>query len=435
MPPLSDPASSEASSAEPAAPSRAWAWALTLTATSTMAVSYLDRQTLAVLGPTVKQQLHIDNEAFGWLISAFSIAYLVGSPISGRLVDHIGARRGLLGAVLLWSAVAAAHALVPGFAVLFALRIALGLAESPSFPGAAQTVHRALPPADRARGLGILFTGSSFGAMVAPKLATFIASKFSVERGFRVAFLGTAIVGLLWVPLWLAVAFRKDMRALLDHRPAPPIAERASAGDRGGLLSLLAHPAVLRASLVVIASAPLINLYFNWGANYLVAEHGLVQAQVGNYLWLPPILFDLGAISFGHRASRARAAGADGVPPRLLAIAGVLMCAGALIPLARTPWEVTLLISVSLSGGGGLFSLATAEMMTRVPASRVSAAGGLTAAAQSLAYIVANPLIGRSIDVTKHYTLIILALTAWVIPGTLGWLLWKQRTAGPLQTA
>ncbi len=149
------------------------AWALALVATFTMSVSYVDRQTLAALAPTVTRELHIDDTHYGFLLSAFSIAYLLGTPIAGRLVDIVGARRGLFGAVLVWSVVAALHALVPSFAVLFTLRIALGLAEAPSFPGAAQTVHRVLPPTERARGLGILFTGSSFGAMLAPKLAAF----------------------------------------------------------------------------------------------------------------------------------------------------------------------------------------------------------------------------------------------------------------------
>lgn len=437
MPPLSD----AREGASPPRLSRRAAWALTLVATFTMAVSYLDRQTLAVLGPTVKEQLHIDNQGYGWLISAFSIAYLVGAPIAGRIIDHVGARRGLLGAVLLWSAVAALHALVPGFAVLFTLRIALGLAEAPSFPGAAQTVHRALPPADRARGMGILFTGSSFGAMIAPKLATWIASHFSPDRGFRVAFVGTALVGLLWVPLWLLVAFRGEARAVLD-RPAeidatPPRSAfdgtseapspTAEPAPRTGPFSLAIHPAVLRACLVVLASSPLINLYFNWSSNFLVAEHGLRQDQVGDYLWLPPVLFDLGAVLFGHGASRAKARGEDGVPPRLVALSMALMCIGFAMPLARTALDVTLLASLSLAGGGGLFSLATAEMMARVPPSRISAAGGITAAAQSLAYIIANPLIGRSVDATKSYAPIFLVLTAWVLPGTIGWLLWKPR--------
>ena len=111
----------------------------------------VDRQTLAVLAPTVTQALGISEQNYGWLASAFSIAYLVGAPLAGRMIDAVGARRGLLGAVVVWSIVAALHALAPGFAVLFALRIALGLAEAPSFPGAAQTVHRALPR--RARSL------------------------------------------------------------------------------------------------------------------------------------------------------------------------------------------------------------------------------------------------------------------------------------------
>jgi cyanate permease len=87
--------------------------------------------------------------------------------------------------------------------------------------------------------------------------------------------------------------------------------------------------------------------------------------------------------------------------------------------------------AVSLAGGGGLFSLATAEMMAQVPATRISAAGGITAAVQSLAYIVANPLIGLSVDHSKSYTPIFLALTAWVIPGTVGWLLLAPRPVKP----
>src|SRR4051812_20187760 len=105
--------------------SRRAAWALALVATLTMAVSYVDRQTLAVLSPTVTKALAISDEQYGWLVSAFSVAYLVGAPIAGRMIDGIGARRGLLGAVLVWSFVAALHALAPGLGVLFGLRIAL----------------------------------------------------------------------------------------------------------------------------------------------------------------------------------------------------------------------------------------------------------------------------------------------------------------------
>src|SRR5262249_1898877 len=147
-------------------------WALALTATATMAVSYVDRQTLAVLAPTVTRELGISETGYADLLSAFAIAYLLGAPLPGWLLDAIGARKGLLAAGVAWSGVAALPALVPSYGVLFALRIALGLTEAPSFPGAAQTVQRALPARKRSTGFGILFTGSSFGAMLAPPIAT-----------------------------------------------------------------------------------------------------------------------------------------------------------------------------------------------------------------------------------------------------------------------
>ncbi|MFT3768169.1 MAG: MFS transporter [Minicystis sp.] len=396
--------------------SRPAAWALALTATLTMSVSYIDRQTLAAIAPSVQKALSIPDRAYGDLVSAFSIAYLVGAPAAGFLIDRIGARRGLLGAVLLWSLVAGMHALVPTFAALFALRIALGLAESPSFPGAAQTVHRALPPGDRARGFGVLFTGSSIGSMIAPPLATYLADRY----GFRAAFLGTALAGLLWVPLWLRVAYADKARRALDHHDTAP-------GPRLSAAAMVRHPAVLRSMLVVLASAPLLSLLFNWATKLLVHDHHLTQRQTGHYLWLPPLFFDGGAILFGHLASvaRARGHGDGGVPRPLLAAACLTMLAGAAIPFAPTPELVVAAACVTMIGGGGLYALPMSDVASRVPPTAVATAGGLCAAAQSVAHIVANPMIGRSVERHGSYAFIVLALTFWVIPGCVGWLLWK----------
>jgi ACS family hexuronate transporter-like MFS transporter len=410
--------------------SRRAAWALALAATLTMSVSYVDRQTLAVLAPTVTKALGISEQGYGWLVSAFSLAYLVGSPLAGRVVDRVGARRGLLAAVGLWSAVAALHALVPGFGVLFALRIALGLAESPSFPGAAQTVHRALPPADRARGFGMLFTGSSIGAMVAPPLAVAIDARY----GFRAAFLVTAAAGLLWLPLWLRFAWAPAAREALEGRRAPPVgtetdgASIPSVEPRLGTLELVTHPAVLRAVLVVLASAPVIAFFLNWGAKLLVRAYALEQADVGRYLWLPPLLFDAGAVAFGHLASRRAAARGvrRGEPDRPLVAAAALLCTtAALVPLASGPAGAMLVAGVAMAGGGALFALVTADMLARVPPGSVSTAGGITAAAQSLAYIVANPLVGKAVQASGSYTGTLVALGLWVVPGCVAWLAWS----------
>src|SRR5438067_1739372 len=102
-------------------------WALVALAGLAMAISFLDRQTLAVLAPTVSKALGLSNTEYGWASSAFGLAILVGTPLSGILLDRVGVRPGLLWAVLAWSLVSAAHGLAAGFASLILLRVLLGL--------------------------------------------------------------------------------------------------------------------------------------------------------------------------------------------------------------------------------------------------------------------------------------------------------------------
>ena len=400
-----------ASEARPALSTGA-GWTLTGAATLTMAVSYFDRQTFAALGPVITEALSLTGRQYGLLGSAFSLAYLFGSPLAGRLVDHFGARRVLVGAVLAWTLVAALHSLIWSFASLFLLRILLGFTESPSFPGAAQTVHRALPPAERARGFGVLFTGSSLGALIAPVAAAALASRY----GFRVALLVTAIAGLVWIPMWLAATGAPERRAVLDrrevHEASPPMG------------AVLLHPAVLRASLMVLASAPLVSFVLLWGAKFLNHREGIAQADVGRYLWLPPLLFDIGAVAFGHAATRSLMK-RPAISPALFVIAAAMASVMPICLLVPGPWVMMVAGGVAIAGVAGLFAMFTADMLARVPLAAVSTAGGVTAAAQSLAYVVVNPLVGEAFDRTGSYAGALVALSALVLPGVGIFLAWK----------
>jgi ACS family hexuronate transporter-like MFS transporter len=401
--------------------SRGNAWTVAVVATLTMTVSYIDRSTLAVLAPSITKALHIGETEYGWLASAFSIAYLVSTPLSGWWIDRIGARRGLVGSILVWTSVAAMHALVPGFATLFVLRIALGMAEGPSFPGAAQTMQRVLPPEERARGFGLLFTGSSIGGMIVPPLA---AALYSIG-GWRVAFLGTAAVGLLWIPVWIHVTGKPAMRAKLDTH-----AVSGSATARPTFLMLLTDRNVIRALWAILATAPIFALSLSWGSKYLAREFGIAQENVGRYLWMPPLLFDAGALIFGDLASRQRRA--PGAPPRFLFTIGIVLALSlAFMPFAVTPWAAMSFMGLSMAGGGIVYTLATADLLSRVPPNAVSFAGGTIACAQSVAIIIANPLIGLSVDRSGSYDVAIYALAAWVLPGGLAWLLLRPRSTEP----
>ena len=43
-------------------------------------ISYIDRNTLALLAPTILHDIHLTDRQYGFAISAFSIAYMLGNP-------------------------------------------------------------------------------------------------------------------------------------------------------------------------------------------------------------------------------------------------------------------------------------------------------------------------------------------------------------------
>jgi ACS family hexuronate transporter-like MFS transporter len=391
-----------------------------------MAISYVDRQALSVLAPLVTRDLKIGEVEYGWLASAFSMAYAVGAPFAGRLIGRVGPVRGLLSSVLVWSFVAALHSFCPGFEVLFLLRIALGLAESPAFPGAAITVDRALQT-ERARGMGILFTGSSFGSMVAPPMASWLSSHF----GWRAAFLGTAACGLLWVPAWLWVTSLEGARAAIEPKPSESDANTSaspntnpaeSARSRAATLSTLQHPETWRALAAVVATAPIGSFVLLWGAKLLVSTYKLRPEDAGYYLWLPPLIYDASSVFFGDRAARRNKAG-NGVSLSDLGFAGVVLaCSVALVPRMSSPWGASILLGVAFAGVGALYALSTSEMFSRLPSEAVPLASGLLPTAQSVAYFIAGPLIGRSVKLNGDYRQVALVLALWAIPGALYWI-------------
>lgn len=394
-------------------PGAARRWALAAAATLGMSVSYIDRQTLAAIAPAVKKALAIDHTHYGWLLSAFSVAYLVGAPAAGAVVDRLGARRAFALAVVVWSIVAAAHWAVTSFAMLFALRILLGTAESPSFPSAAQAIRRAHPGAQRPLAFGLLFTGSSIGAVVAGKLAVHLDATY----GWRNAFLGTALVGTLWLPAWLLAT-----RGFGLDRPAERPKEIVT---QASWRETVTSPAVLRALVAVIGSAPAIMFVLNWTSQYLVEHWHFQKENVGDHLVVAPIVFDIGAVGFGWLASRRED---DASGPRthadLLIVSMLLAACLAFAPLAGSPDVAIALFALSAAGGGGIYVIVTADMLARVPIDKTSSAGGMTAAAQSLAHIIAGPLMGRSIDRTHGYSQVMIALGLLVIPTTLAFVAW-----------
>src|ERR1035441_2282490 len=75
------------------------------------AISYIGTDTLALWVPAILRETGLNGQQYGFIISAFSIAYMLANPLWGRILDRAGLRRGMSAAVACWTGASMAHAL------------------------------------------------------------------------------------------------------------------------------------------------------------------------------------------------------------------------------------------------------------------------------------------------------------------------------------
>ena len=99
-------------------------------------INYIDRQTLSLLAPYLKQDYHWTNTDYANIVIAFRLSYSIGQTLCGRLVDRMGTRRGLTISVTWYSIVSILTSLANGFYSFVGFRFLLGAGESANWPGA-----------------------------------------------------------------------------------------------------------------------------------------------------------------------------------------------------------------------------------------------------------------------------------------------------------
>lgn len=191
-------------------------WRLVALLSATATASYLARVNVSVAGVFMMRELGLSQQAMGRVFSAFLLGYALCQIPGGMLADRFGAPRVLAWASLAWVAatgwMAGAGASV---ASLLGARCALGIAEAPTFPAAAQAISRALPVAQRGRANGMVVAAIGLGSAIAPPLISFLA----VRWGWRAALLVSSLPALAVSCAWMAIC-RRTAPALKPHQTA-----------------------------------------------------------------------------------------------------------------------------------------------------------------------------------------------------------------------
>jgi ACS family glucarate transporter-like MFS transporter len=282
--------------------------------------NYADRATLSITGSAIQKDLGIDAVSLGYMFSAFAWSYVAAQIPGGWLLDKFGARIVYAFSIGLWSFFTLMQGMT-GFltggsavVVLFLLRLAVGLAEAPSFPGNSRIVASWFPTAERGLASAIFNSAQYFATVLFAPLMGWIAHDF----GWRTVFYVMGVAGIMLAFIWPRVireprqhpkinaaelAHLEQGGALVD-KPAQTAGDGAAAGKMRYLPQLLKNRMLLGVYIGQYCITTLTYFFLTWFPVYLVQERGMTILKAGFIASLPAIAGFLGGILGGFVSDR-----------------------------------------------------------------------------------------------------------------------------------
>jgi ACS family hexuronate transporter-like MFS transporter len=346
-------------------------------------INFIDRQTVSVLAPVLRQQLHLSNAQYGRVVAAFQFGMMSGEFPMGWLMDNWGVRLGLGGAVLWWSLATAAQSMTRSGVQLGLARYWMGTGESGNYSGGVKTIFRIFARSEQTLAIGIFNTGSMVGATIAPPLVVYLAQRY----GFRTAFLVPASLGLFWVPLWL-----------MNVRSARP-SQREHA-QAVSLRTLLGNSSAWAVMLCRFFIGPVMQFYWYWIPSYLFEARHLTLTQVGFLSWIPFLLGDAGGILGGWSAGWLQHRGLSTYNVRRITMfSSAALCAVSLaVPFLRSTATAFLAIGVAMLADNFLSANMFGAVTDLFTDNTVGRATGLTGVASGLSGLLFPLLTGYLVD-------------------------------------
>jgi ACS family hexuronate transporter-like MFS transporter len=374
-------------------------------------INFIDRQTVSVLAPVLKQILHLTDTQYGRVVAAFQFGMMTGELPMGALMDRWGVRLGLMGAVLWWSGATAMQGVARTGTQLGLVRFWMGTGECGNYSGGLKVVSQWFSPRERTLAIGIFNSGSMIGATIAPPLIVYLLQHY----GFRAAFLLAAALGVLWLPLWYwvyrepAALEAKSTEALTSIAPdsAPT---RVSIADRSLWAIMLCRFFI----------GPVMQFYWYWIPSYLFSARHLSISQIGFLAWIPFLLGDIGGLAGGGAAGLLQRRGLriDKVRRWTMYTSSLLCVASLFVPLARSTALAFLLIGIAMLADNFLSANMFASMTDLFPEQQIGRVTGFSGVASGLSGLLFPLLTGVLVD-HFSYTPVFFLVALMPLAGTL----------------
>jgi len=370
-------------------------------------INYVDRGNLATAGPLIRDEMHLTNTQFGFLVSAFFWTYTPMQLLIGWLAQRFNTYRVMAIGLTIWGAATTCIGLTSGFAALLILRILLGIGESVAFPCSSKLIAEHVPP----NHLGKANSSVSLGLSLGPAFGILVGGLVMAHYGWRLSFIGFGLISLLWLVPWL----------LLVQQPKRLEVKAAHGGP--SYLSLMKMRSAWGTAIGHFCGVYGFYFVISWLPLYLVKARGFTlaeMAQVGGAIYfISAISSIVGGIIVDRLITH-------GLPTsRVLKTAQVIAMTGCAICLLVCAFATPLVSVIALCCSSIFSGLANNGVyMIGQTLAGPKAAGkwiGFQNCVGNIAGIVGPILTGFIVDRTGQFLWAFVFTAAIVLFGTIGW--------------
>ena len=289
-------------------------------------INYADRATMSIAAPGIKKDLGLDAVQMGFVFSAFAWSYVLAQLPGGWLLDRFGSKITYFFSIFLWSTftmlTGAAGFLAGGAAVamLFTLRLLVGAAEAPSFPGNSRIASSWFPTHERGLAAAIFNSAQYFATVLFAPIMGWLVHSY----GWHSVFYVMGGLGILMSLVWLKTIYGPKQHpsvsaselkyiqeggALVDLDNGTRTAQPSQIHTFTCIKELLANRMLLGVYIGQYCITTLTYFFLTWFPVYLVQERGMTILKAGFVASLPAIAGFLGGIVGGWMSDRLSRAG------------------------------------------------------------------------------------------------------------------------------
>ena len=301
-------------------------WIIGLICLATI-INYIDRSAINIMWPYIYKEFGIaeanSKSALALITTFFMVAYAIGQTATGKMMDAIGTRLGMVISIIGWSISIALHAVARSITSFSIFRAMLGISEAGNWPGATKSNAEWFPAKERAIAQGIFGAGASLGSVVA---APVIAGLY-LAFGWRATFAGIAVLGFLWIIPWLIVNKNTpDKHPWITKEEHDHIINKNAKQDPAADVQAYSWSQLLQFKNTwgIISSRffidPIWWMFVTWLPTFLKEQFAFDIKQVGGSAWIPYLFAAIGGIVGGLYSSMLVKKGMAANKARKLAI-------------------------------------------------------------------------------------------------------------------